>query len=236
MKKYLPLRQLIIILTTLVLSIDGCVELSSFVSSKVLNIYRDPDAEDYQIKRIALIPMANDDTTDTGTFYSTSHFLNLLNDSSFADLKCEIPDVDSLIRSDTALVKNLIESIGKKHKFDFNDSAVVKLRSFLEGGDYDAVIIGKINRWDRGRKYYTDLDKLLRFKFYPALTTSCDFTYFMVSLRDGSIVWVAWTLGAAGNYDFDEYMRDYPPLDEAISNGIDMMINTIPLKKIELVK
>ena len=212
------------------LSAAGCVEMTT-LDSRILSLYRNRNFPDYNIKKIALIPMANDDTTDTGTFYSTSHFLDLLNES-FAGVQAEVPQVDSLIRADTSLIPHLFESIRKNRKLDLLNPGSERLIDSLSNAEYDAMIIGSINSYKDAKEFVIQAGNRLLFKATAALTTSCDFTYFMISLKDGSILWGARILGIDANYDNDEYMRDYPPLDSSISNGIDVMINTLPFERV----
>ena len=71
------------------------------------------------------------------------------------------------------------------------------------------------------------------FKPVDATLTSCQFTYYLISLKDGRVLWKANILGEEGYYLLDRE-EIFAPLDYAISNGIDKVIDKIPLTNSKL--
>ncbi|MCL4551130.1 MAG: hypothetical protein M1495_21480 [Bacteroidetes bacterium] len=210
-----------LLLSTLVITLYGC---DDFIqpTNHIIDYYVSPQAAIYQIKTVALFPMAKDDTTDTGTFYSTNHFINRL-EQSFPNVKFFIPSIDSLIRKDSPLVPHLIKSIGSNNKLNvesFDSSEVGKL---LADDNPDAMIVGLINNSSNRRGVGLVRNEFLNFEFRAI--TSCDFTYYLISLKDGSTIWKFRVVGEEV-YGSNHINDDFPPLDTAISNGIDFLLDT----------
>ncbi|MHB9041565.1 MAG: hypothetical protein ACYC4T_12995, partial [Melioribacteraceae bacterium] len=91
------------------LYLNGCRDLVP--ESKLLDLYTSPKIKEYNIRKVALLPMAQDDTTDSGTYYSTNHFFNELQ-KNYSDIKFVVPDLNESNGYDT-LIPNFIESIEK---------------------------------------------------------------------------------------------------------------------------
>jgi hypothetical protein len=87
--------------------LNGCSDIKPV--SEILNLYTSPKINTYKIQRVALLPMAQDDTTDSGTFYSTNHFLNALQ-RNYPDMKFIVPLLDESDEYDT-LIPSFVESI-----------------------------------------------------------------------------------------------------------------------------
>lgn len=189
-------------------------------TNHIIDYYVSPDANKNEIKKVALFPMAKDDTTNTGTFYSTNHFINNL-EKYYDSIKFFIPSIDTLVAADSLFVPHFIDKIEISKNLNlesFDSSGVGKI---IAKDHADAIIIGKINNVSYRNGVGLVRDEFLHFEFRSI--TSCDFTYYLISLTDGKIIWKIRTIGEAVNYSHhkDEV---YPPLDMAISNGIDLIL------------
>ncbi|NJD21620.1 MAG: hypothetical protein FIA82_02970 [Melioribacter sp.] len=211
----------------LIISLLGCSELLDRVivpRNVILSIYRSPKIDQYKINSVALLPMAPDDTTDRGTFFATNHFLNSLK-QKFPYVKFEVPLVDSIMTIDSSAVGKIINSIEKLRKLDLKYFFETDLGYAVEENEADAMLIGTINKiinkkgFSSGRGIFKPVDATL---------TSCQFTYYLISLKDGRVLWKANILGEEGYYLLGQEEK-FAPLDYAISNGIDKVIDKIPL-------
>lgn len=207
----------IIILPLLVISLTSCKR--AIDGNRVIDFFRNPDYGKYKIENIALLPMANDDTTSTGTFYSTNYFFNRL---------LEIPsinmvDLDKIISSDSAAIYEQLKSININKKFNLNLFLKSDLGIWLTENNCDAAILGNVTNFKM--YYYTwyNIDN----QFMITTATVCNFNYYMISMRDGSLLWAANIDGEAIYMDKLPVIPDYPPLDEAISSGIDSLLEKL---------
>ncbi|MFA5805108.1 MAG: hypothetical protein WC879_10730 [Melioribacteraceae bacterium] len=209
----------------IIISLSGCNELLDKIiipRSAVISIYKSPKFDDYKFKTVALIPIWPDDTTDQGTFYATNHFLNRLKEK-FPNILFTMPKVDSLMHADSLAVNKIIDSVEKLKRLDIRIFSNTDFGYSVDEYAPDAMLIGKINKvinktgFSPGRIY----------RRVKATLTSCDFTYYLVSLSDGRVLWKAHVLGEDGYYLYSDESK-YVPLDIAISNGIDIMMDKIP--------
>ena len=209
------------LLLTLVITPYGC---DDFIrpTTHIIDYYVSPQVSTYQIKTVALFPMAKDDTTDTGTFYSTNHFINRL-EQSFPNVKFFIPSIDSLTRKDSLLVPHLINSIVSNNKLNVESFDSSEVGKILTDDNPDAIIVGLINNSSNRRGVGLVRDEFFHFEFRAI--TSCDFTYYLISLKDGSTIWKFRVVGEEV-YGSNHINDDFPPLDTAISNGIDFFLDT----------
>ena len=213
--KFIDLRILII----LALFFPACIQnFESYIYPKneILHLYKSPKIDSYHFQKVALLPMVQDDTTHNGTFYSTNHFLNVL-ERKFPNKTFFIPSPGESGIADS-LIPSLIESIEKLKKLDLKDIYNSELAYSIEEENPDAILIGTFSKFTLGKGYS------MRFR---ATITSCEITYYLISLKDGRVLWKAHALGEEGYYllQNDEI---YPPLDYSISNGIDKMVEVIP--------
>lgn len=209
---------LFVFLITL-LFLNSCRDLGP--ESKILDLYTSPKINEYTIHRVALLPMAQDDTTDSGTFYSTNHFFNELQ-KNYSDMKFVIPELDESNGYDT-LIPNFIESIEKLKRLDLKSFFNTDIGTSVDEENPDAILIGKVDNITPKAGYI--------FRYYAfASVVSCEFRYYLISLVDGRVLWKADVVGEEG---FLAYQPGgvYPPLDYAISNGIDKIITNLPFKK-----
>ncbi len=212
-----------------IISLSGCDELLDRViipRNVVLSMYQSPKIDQYKINSIALLPMAPDDTTDRGTFFATNHFLNSLK-QKFPNTKFEVPLVDSIIAFDSLAIVKIIDSIEKLRRLDLKYFFNTDIGNVVEENTADAMLIGTINKIVNKRGFSSGRGI---FKPVDATLTSCQFTYYLISLKDGRVLWKAKILGEEGYYLLDKE-EIFAPLDYAISNGIDKVIDRIPLTK-----
>src|SRR3989339_465369 len=212
-----------------IISLSGCDELLDRViipRNVVLSMYQSPKIDQYKINSIALLPMAPDDTTDRGTFFATNHFLNSLK-QKFPNTKFEVPLVDSIMTFDSLATVEIISSIEKLRRLDLKYFFDTDLGYAVEEYAADAMLIGMINKIIKKKGFSSGRGI---FKPVDATLTSCQFTYYLISLKDGRVLWKAKILGEEGYYLLDKE-EIFAPLDYAISNGIDKVIDRIPLTK-----
>ncbi len=173
----------------------------------------------YKIHSIGLMPMIMDDTTDSGTFYSTNYFLKSLK-QEFPKYKINVVDVGGFVESDSLFIKKVVQKIRSDQKLSKETLLYTGLDSVFQKDSLDAVIIGTINKINHQKYYQVENHVLINCKM-----TKCDFTYYLISLNDGKILWRAQTTGKSVYAN----IPDYPPLDVAISSGIDEFFDSIPL-------
>jgi len=211
---------------------SGCDELLDRVikpRNQVLSEYVSPKLNQYKIRSVTLLPLLPDDTTDNGTFFATNHFLNSLK-QNFPNTKFVVPPVDSIIILDTLVISKIIDSIEKLRRLDLNYFFDTDIGFTVDEDTTDAMIIGIINKVSR-KKGFT-VSRI--YSWYQSATLiSCQFTYYLISLKDGRVLWKAQVLGEEG-YSLDGPDIIYPSLDYAISNGIDKVIDRIPLTNSKL--
>ncbi len=190
--------------------------------NEIKDFYIAPNFKDYKIETVALLPMAHDDTTDIGTFYSTNYFYNNLADLNSYNLV----DIDKITSSDSSTISDQLISIRENFHIDLDSFYITPLGSFLKAQNCDAIIIGNV--FDYSNYYYSDT-KLGMFSTF-VITTAANFNYFMVSLKDGSVLWGA-NIDCKASYKvrFSSYLAvlGYPPLDISISNGIDRLLDKL---------
>jgi hypothetical protein len=208
-------------------TLSGCIP----PDSKVVQWLISPKINNYRIESIALLPLKKDDTTSTGTFYSTNYFLKSLKEN-YPNYKFEVLDIGQALLSDSLIVEKAIESIELKHKADLKNLDTTEMGDSLRLINVDVIILGRINNPSKNLRFWIEPG----FVTMASWSTGCNFTYYMVSLKDGRVLWMSNVLGTANYQEEVEYSWDYeknlyPPLDMAISNGIDKIINTLPLKK-----
>ncbi|MCX6173897.1 MAG: hypothetical protein NTZ27_03985 [Ignavibacteriales bacterium] len=231
---YRKITGLLLLLSTLsfIIFFSACNELLDRIvwpRNQILSVYESPKLNLYKIRSIALLPMAPDDTTDNGTFFATNHFLNSLK-QNFPNTKFIIPLVDSILTSDTLVISKIIDSIEKLRRLDLKYFFDTDIGYAVDEDSTDAMIIGVINKVVK-KKGYTS--SRTHYGIQPATLISCQFTYYLISLKDGRVLWKSQVLGEEG-YSLNSKNITYPPLDYAVSNGIDKLINIIPLTDIKL--
>jgi hypothetical protein len=151
--------------------------------NEIKEFYIAPNFKNYKIKTVALLPMAYDDTTKTGTFYSTNYFYNNLAELNTFNLV----DIDKITSSDSSTISDQLISIRKNFRIDLDSFYLTPLGSFLKAQNCDAIIIGNV--FDYSNYYYSDTKLGMFYSFN--ITTAANFNYFMVSLSDGSVLWSA---------------------------------------------
>ncbi|MBA4406442.1 hypothetical protein C0389_04125 [bacterium] len=180
-----------------------------------MNIYRSPKITSYTIQKVAIIPMAQDDATQNGTFYPTNHFLNIL-EKRFPTRTFFVPIPDNSNAVDS-LISDLIGSIEKLKRLDFKIINNSELAYSIIKEKPDAVLIGNFGKLTNDKRYKGRA---------RATLTSCEITYYLVSMKDGGVLCKANALGEEGYY-LPKNIEAYPPLDYAISNAIDKIVEKI---------
>ncbi|HOI30190.1 MAG TPA: hypothetical protein PLZ15_10580 [Melioribacteraceae bacterium] len=214
MKRYSPHSFTLLICASLFISCQDILE-SSFISFDI-----NEDFDKYKISTAALLPMRNDDTTSTGTFYSTNYFYNrLLKNEKFMMI-----DIDKFIASDSVSITQQVKSLKRNGVLNLKILFGTNLGSFLLTESVDAIIVGDIKKNEH--YYYTWYGYSNHLMI--TVVTKCDFIYYMASLQDGKILWKADLCG------YDSYADilfkgpyHYPPVDQAISNGIDVLLEEL---------
>lgn len=219
-KKSIYRLKFLLVLSVLV-TLTACDEFIQ-PTSYVVEFYKSTEPTSREINKVALFPMGKDDTTDTGTFYSTNHFINRL-EQKFPNVKFFIPSIEKLTQKDSLFVPQLVKSIELANKLNLESFSSSDVGKLLSNDKPDAMIIGVINSSSTRRGVGLVRDEFLHFQFRSI--TSCDFTYYLISLKDGSIVWKVRVVGEEVN-NSNHINDDYPPLDAAISNGIDLILDS----------
>ncbi|MCX6170913.1 MAG: hypothetical protein NTX65_16380 [Ignavibacteriales bacterium] len=204
---------------TFLFYLNSCRDLGP--ESNLVNIYTSPKINVYRIERVALLPMAQDDTTDSGTFYSTNHFFNSLK-QNYPEMKFVIPAIEVSDEYDT-LIPNFVESIEKLKRLDLTRFFETPVGSSVDEENPDAILIGRIDN-----KIPKSGFVLRSYAF--ANVISCEFRYYLISLVDGRVLWKAEVLGEEGYY-VSQRRELFPPIDLALSNGIDKIIPNLPFTK-----
>ena len=188
--------------------------------SEIFDVYKNPEFNNYNIRRIALLPMVWDDTTEDGTYYSTNHFINkIYNEREDVDLA----DIDSLRNLDSSPVLKMVYNMGSKTKINLDSVYASPIGDYLNEDGCDAIMAGAIDTvWFHAWNSSSD-NKVW-------VSTHCIFNYYMFSLVDGELLWKTQINISANSYVSNEDIF-YPPLDVAISAGIDYFFPKFPFKK-----
>ncbi|MBA4405724.1 hypothetical protein C0389_00460 [bacterium] len=190
--------------------------------NEIISIYQSPKIESYKIRSVSLLPMVPDDTTDNGTFYSTNHFINLL-EKEHPAIKFVVSDIDTAISNDSSAISKVIYSIEKKRRLDLKRFSNSELGYDVLSDSTDAMLIGII---DSCKKKNGNI--ITGYQFGKRRIISCNFAYYLISLKDGRVLWKAEVVGEEG-YMYSSAAELFPPLDNAISNGMDLIVKKIPL-------
>lgn len=188
---------------------------------EIKEFYLAPNFNSYKIETVALLPMAYDNTTSIGTFYSTNYFYNKLLESD----RYNLVDIDKISSSDSSTIAAQLISIRDSQRIVLDSFYITPLGKFLKSQNCDAIIIGNVV--DYSNYYFTDTQIGLFSTLN--LVNVTNFNYFMVSLQDGSVLWAANLEGKTIN---KERLRtynntDYPPIDYSISYGIDALLEKL---------
>ena len=201
--------------------LQSCIPLSK--PAGVLNYYENPKISSYKVEKIALLPLLPDDTTNYGAYFSTNHLYNFL-DENYPSL--ELADIDWVREFDCSFVDKQIDAINTTKRFDIEDFYISEPGYDLIEDGYDAVLIGTIDSLQNSHGIYLGIYE----NSFPVRgwITSCKFTYYLVSLIDGRILWKATVSGEEVCKMENYFIKEFPPLDYAITNGIDRMVDVLP--------
>ena len=192
-------------------------------STEIIKYYENPEIAAYQVKKIALLPILPDDSTNYGAYFSTNHFYNIL-DEQYPSLI--LADIDWVREFDCSFIDYQIGMIRSTSQFDLETFYKSEIGYDLIEDDYDAVIIGTIDSLANSSGIFMRAYN----NYAPVLgwQTFCRFTYYIVSLKDGRILWKAIVNGDEIFQMENFYIKEFPPLDYAITDGIDRMIAALP--------
>lgn len=197
--------------------VNGCTMF--LTEMKIKELYENPNIDSYDVKKVALLPMENDADSLKGTYYSTNHFFNIL-ENDFPDL--DMSDIDKIRQYDCSFIKEQLALLRSQKRINLEKFYSTELGEVLKETNYDAILVGEIN----------DTSHAYTVAFYPeekrvglAKSTRCEIVYYLVSLIDGKILWKIRSRGENITY---EDSREYPPIDTAISYAIDNMIEHLP--------
>jgi hypothetical protein len=215
--------KLTIVISIAVFSFVSCKR--AIDSNRVVDFFRNPDYDKYKIENIALLPMENDDTTSTGTFYSTNYFFNRLLEIP----SISIVDIDKIVSTDFISISEQMKVLETNSKLDLDQFLNSDLGNWLNRNNCDVIILGDITNFKM--YYYTWYSAA--YSYMIAKVTVCNFKYYQVSLKDGAILWKANVDGEATYLEQLSGSDDaYPPLDEAISNGIELLLEKLKMESI----
>ena len=188
--------------------------------SEIFDIYKNPEFDSYNIHRIALLPMMWDDTTEDGTFYSTNHFINKIYDERD---DVDLADIDSLRNLDYSPVLKMFKSIGNEKQINLDSIYASPIGNFLSEDGCDAIMVGTIDTvWFH--TWISSSDNKLW------ASTHCIFNYYLFSLIDGELLWKTRINMSSNQYVSSDDLY-FPPLDAAISAGIDYFFYKFPFEK-----
>lgn len=209
-----------------ILSITACKGFMDNIvwpKNEIISLYKSPKIDSYKIRSVALLPMIPDDTTDAGTFYSTNHFINSL-EEKHPSIKFVVPNIDTAIAIDSLAITKTIHSIETRKKLDLKNFYSSELGYDVIKDSADAIIIRTVDSCSVKNGFY-----IANFQLYKTRIISCQFTYYLISLKDGRVLWKAHVLGEDGYiyYGIDEL---HTPLYYAVSNGINLLLDKIPLE------
>lgn len=216
----------LVAIASILLVNTACKELTDNIvwpKNEIISQYISPKIDSYKINSIALLPIPPDDTTNVGTFYSTNYFINSLEDK-YPKIKFTVSDIDTAISIDSLAISQTIYSIEKEKKLNLKKFYNSELGYDVKKDSVDAIILGVVDSCSKKGGFLIKNYRLDRTRII-----SCRFTYYLISMKDGRVLWKADVLGEAG-YLYDGASEIYPPLDRALSNGIKILLNTIPLK------
>ena len=200
-----------------VLFLTSCMD--SGETTSIADCYENPEISSYQVKKIALLPILPDDTTNIGAFYATNHLYNILDEQ---DTSLILADIDWVREFDCSFVDKQIDNISRTSQFDIDSFYNSKIGYDLIEDGYDAVLMGTIDSIHISPGTFIGSHTMFGWR------TFCKFTYYLMSLKDGKILWKADVNGEEIWETKNFYLKEIPPVDAAISNGIDIMIDVLP--------
>lgn len=222
------LKSFVLPLGILLFSVVQCDEVEE--GCEVAEFYLNQGYSNYKVETVALLPMAYDDTTDSGTFYSTNHFYNRL--SQFNNFS--LINIDKIVSSDSITIDNLLISIRDSLRINIHTFYTTDLGKFLKYNNCDAIFLGNVYEYF----HYESVPNRNRW-IYTNRETKANFNYFMISLFDGSVLWAA-NVNGVSKYSYELVFPPQqtlnPPLDEALSNGIDALLIKLKQESILLKK
>lgn len=202
----------------LILFITSCIHIEK--GPIIKNVFVSKDIASYKIESLAVLPLMPDDSSNIGAYFATNFLYNIFYDDY---PNVDIADLDWIRKFDNSIVDEEIQSLKAMKRFDLKIFENSDLGRNIIYEEYDAVLIGNIEniKYTEGLVFGTDA--ILR-----AWVTSCSFRYYIISLNDARVLWAASCQSDSYNYLDNYLLREYPPVDKAITNGLDEIVLTIP--------
>jgi hypothetical protein len=187
---------------------------------RIDNVFVSKHISSYDVESIAILPIIPDDSSNTGAYFATNHLFDILY-NNYPSI--DITDLQWIRKYDNSIIDKEIQDLKILHRFNMDEFEKSELGSNIISEEYDAVLIGGIDSTDSTMGFFLSMDGSIR-----AWRTSCAFEYFLISLKDGRVLWTTTCEGEAFNQMDNLFKKSYPPVDVAISNGIDKMEETFP--------
>ena len=196
------------------------------------DVFISKNISSYAIKKIALIPVIPDTKESNGLYNATNYFLDMLV-SEFP--KLEFADVMDLRKFDFGFAKMILEDIHDKKLMNKQEFYETDLGSLLKKWKCDALIIGSVDSTRRENDKYR---KTMFGRNIYLIRVTCYFTYYLISLKDGKVIWKASENGSVYYEPFgdSEIIFELPvdtialfsPIDEAMYKGLDKLYYKLP--------
>lgn len=189
--------------------------------------FRSKNISSYKIKKLALLPIVPDSKDSSGTYYSTNYFVDLLSDE-FPNL--EIANIDDIRNHEIDGIPNIIKDIKQFRIMDHRKFLNTNLGFSLNEWGCDAIIVGCIDstNYQMGWVLTEGLPGISKGR-----KTLCYFSYFLISMKDGRVLWKGSAKGTEiylgkRNEKRDEKIVTFPPVDLALINGLEILAEELP--------
>jgi hypothetical protein len=178
----------------------------------------------YRLKRIAVLPVIPDTKDSAGAYYATNYFTDLLTDCYPA---IQVAEVDDVRKSEISFIPDMVKDIKQFRIMDYKNFGNTDIGEALKKWNCDAIFVGTIDsvKYESGWVNTFDYKGLLKGR-----KTNCYFRYFLISLKDGRVLWKVSVRGTEVFYgkrksDDGSFC---PPLSVAMSNGIELISDELP--------
>jgi hypothetical protein len=218
-------------LIVIIASFSSCSYITSLFNPSN-GLFVSKNIASYNIKKIALLPMLHDTKDYNGTYYASNYFLDLLVTEY---PKLEFAEIDDIREFDCSFLSQVTENIVASKKINKRNFLDTDLGLMLSRWNCDAIIIGVVDSTSYTKDKLSA--RLLDGSIYRILV-SCHVSYYLVSLRDGRIIWKAKEIGSQYYEPFGEspYLfslaeKSIPfsvPIAQAICNGIEKISQKLP--------
>lgn len=195
-------------------------------------VFLSKNISSYSIKKIALLPMLPDTQGGDGTYNSTNYFLDLL----VAEYpKLEFADIMDLRKHDFSFIKMMLDDVHENKLINKQEFSKTDLGTLLKKWNCDAIMIGAVDSTRREKDKYRHT---MFGKNIYLVKVTCYFTYHLISMKDGKVIWKSAESGSAFYEPFgdseilfelsDDSIALFSPIDEAMYNGLDKLYYKLP--------